>query len=341
MFTLAFTLLYVGAKYLTLRRSTEKIGSLDETSETEVDIQDAAPASFQFYIEDTEENDVFFNNVLIEEYITLPYVLEEIANDTNTSIDQLVEETENEIVPSTQDSERVKVIHVNRDPSSNLQAIYVNIGNEEKNLRVVEHFHDFLLSDRIPFLEDKDIFIFKTPYIVEMDSVDTEDFPQNIESIHNWSPLRSGIEGIVLGLVIATAFFIAFNFFSKKLSYFFFYTIFDEDYFILVDKNIENQQEITDILSYPKEKNIVILQENNLETVYPEFERTFNSLIENKYLSQVDNLMNIQDPKAVDQLVYVVKEGETKRTWYNKQRKIEKSFSTPVVVIQINRTKAS
>ena len=294
-------------------------------------------ASFQFYIEDAEDGDVFSNNVLIEEYITLPHVLEEVAEVTNTSIDQLVEETGNEIVPGTQSSDRIKVIHVNRDTSSNLQAIYVNVGDEQRNLRIINYFHDFIQDESIPFLEDKNVFIFKQPYIVDFDDEDETDLTQNVESISSWSPVRTIVEGIILGVVLSIVILVISGFFSRKLSYFFFYTLLDEDYFILMDKHLNNHEEVYDVLRNPFEKNTVVLQEKNIEPSNQEFESIFRDLVDKPSVAQVENFMSIASPKEVDQLVYIVKEGETSRDWYNKQRKVEKAYDIPVVVIQINQ----
>lgn len=344
LMTMAFTVLYVGREYLVIKSSDEKIESIhtegieNTGEESDIKIQDVAPASFQFYIENAEDNRVFSNNVLIEEYLTLPYVLEEVAESTNTSIDSLVKETNNEIAPSTPTSDRIKVIHVNRDTNSNLQAIYVNVGNEQANMRIIRYFQKIVQDGSIPFLEDKDVYIFKRPYIVDFADEDEDELTQQAETLSNWNPIKSIIVGIIIGGVLSIGLLVFFNMFSKTLRYFFFYTILDDDYFILVDNQLDNEDEISSILLHPKGKNTIILKEDNLEQNNQKFENFLNSLIKNNNIVQYNHFSNIDMPNELDQIVYIVKEGITKREWYNKQRKMEKQYNIPTIVIQINES---
>ena len=338
--TLLVAGLFVGKQFMSLyvNNNQNNKGIIDdEKRELLTNIQSSKPARVQLYIENAEDKTPFTNEGIVQAYLVLPEVLEETANATGIPIDSLIETTQNEIYVDTRDNP-INFIRVGSDSKSGFINIRANIGNEEDNLKLISYYEELLSSSDVHFLENTEIYTYTAPYFVDEEEElllgEEEQFKSPTHLL-----VKSGVIGVVLGLMFSVILLIILNFFSKKLHYSFFYTVFDEDYFVLIDQKVDNKKEVGDLLNYPTDKRTIVLYENNLETVNESFENKFKELLGNNHVQQAENLWNVSDFQAADQIVYVIKEGQTNRDWYNRQRKLLKAYHIPVTVIQINKQK--
>ena len=65
--------------------------------------------------------------------------------------------------------------------------------------------------------------------------------------------------------------------------------------------------------------------------------KTWKNFIKNYPVKQTHNLIETENLKQVERLVYIILENETTRNWYNTQREMERSYNLPVFVVQMNQ----
>jgi len=297
---------------------------------------EARQANFKFYIEDNE-NDVFINNLLIGEYFTTPEILEDASNETNTNLKEIVKETDNEAIIANNQSAPEQIIGVNRNGSTHIHTFYVNIGSESDNLRIANYYYDYLTENNIPFLDDKTIYVFQEPEILELD--EEEENVRETTNNHSviYDVILSLIVGALFGIIAVILVLFVLTLFSKKLIYSFSYSTLEEDYFFLIDSQIEYSKEnLEELLSLPPNARKVIINENDNVIQNSEFNDIKTNLDNTENIEVVNNILEIEAPEEMDRIIYIIKENITSRKWYNNQRKLSKNLGVPVVIIQVN-----
>lgn len=304
-----------------------------EEPEEEVLIAEAPPVNFHFYIEDADE-DVFTNNSLMDQYVTLPRILQDASEATKTNLSEVVEETKNTALVNYNESGNTNIIGVTKNNSSVLHEFYVNVGNEESNMAIAEYYFNLFTEGEIPFLEDKIVYVFQNPEVEEIDEVDSF----NVTAVEEISIVQTVIVGIIFGGIVTVGILVLLSFLTKKLHYFFSYTLKADDYFVLIDEKFINLSEMNQLLSnYTKTNNVVITQ-NPGKSHNNNFNDLIKELLNKDSFEKYDSVFEIPDFQNIDQIIYIVEEGSTSRAWYEKQRKYDNLFGLPTIVIQVNKT---
>lgn len=295
---------------------------------------DSEPATFRFFVE-SDDGKAFTNNLLIEQYITRTEILGTVSRQTNTQLKDLVEETGNKALVDYNESGESKIIGIARDGNSHLLEFYVNIGNESDNLEIADYYYEYIAEGNIPFISNKTMFVFHEPKIKEF--ADEIAFDSIGSKVRTSSILKDTIIGLLIGGVAVTGLLLVVTFLSRKIKYSFSYSLMEDDYFFLVDKKLNFQDELEQILSTPKDSNRIIMTESTsedfnhqLENILPELTNNLNGIIRNNFL-EIDN------PDEVDRIIYIILENETSREWYNKQRRLERAYTIPSTIVQINK----
>lgn len=323
--TLALATIFV---VVSKRNMDTQLTNLKEEADELVFEIDSRPASFQFYIE-LMDGTSFHNNTLIEQYITTPEQLQEASNETNTKLINLVRETENKALVDYSDSGETKIIGITRDTNTNLMEFYVNVGNENDNMKIANYYFNYLLNDNVPFLSDKEITIFYEPAIVKLDEdLETED--TEISTTSSFNLWKNAFIGLVVGLVVTTGLLLFYTFVSKKLKYSFSYSIKADDYFILSDNRLKNEDELTELFNQTNNSDTKTISETDLT------DRKVLVNVSNNNMDSYRSILEIPNLEEATRIIYIIEENKTNRSWYNNQRNLEKAYDVPVIVLQIN-----
>lgn len=295
---------------------------------------DSEPAHFRLYIEYPDNSITFTNSSLIEQYITRPEVLKEASQVTETNLDKIVEETENKAIVYYNESGETKVIGVTRDASTNLHEFYVNVGNEKDNLKIANYYYDYFSNGQIPFLENKTLYFIHDAKIKEYGDYLTFN---SLKESNQKSLVKELIIGVVLGSVISLGLILVFSFLSKKLKYSFTYSIRESDYLYVINQKEAYKEELLEFISTPKNNNHVVIQEGNNSNLNNYLDELLNASDKDKHIQKVKSILEIENNKEIDRLIYIIQENETTRKWYNKQRLIDRLYNMPTVIVQINK----
>jgi len=329
--TIIFTLVFVWSNH---RSTTVEIDdNVNQTEENNFAV-DSEPAIFRFFVENND-GDAFTNNLLIEQYITRSTVLEMASNASDTNLKELIEETGNKAIVDYNESGETKIIGVARDGNSHLLEFYVNVGNETDNLNIANFYYDYISEDNIPFIANKSKFVFHDPRIKEL-SDDIIFESSDLDDSASSNIIKDIVIGLIVGGAITSGILILLTFMSKKLIYSFSYSLREDDYFFLVDNKLDYKEELKQIIANPTETNNVIIQEDGL----PLDNKYLNEIVARSVNSQIINkfgsFLDVSKPDNVDRIVYIIQENRTSRNWYNKQRRLEKTYEIPTVIIQVN-----
>lgn len=338
--TLFFGLLFTGIEYIINQRDKSMVDNFEiETNGAKVEV-DAAPGIFQFYIEDSD-GDVFINNALIEEIITLPEALHEASIQTRTNLEEFIEYTGNKSITTasgtTDKQDADKVIGVSRDVDSQVMTFYVNIGSEADNIKIAEYYYDFIVAEQTTILSDKIVYTLLEPELVENDSEEIAIDKEKTKVINLKRIFFVVISSSILGLFLTIGLLILLSFFSKKLHYFFTYTIKNQDLFLLVDEKTLLKDELTALFNSDLMNHNRFIEETGQALNGRSYNGLFEEVLGNTTVDTHSNVFEIEDTTEVERIVYIVNEGETSREWYNRQRKAELLYHFKPIVIQVNK----
>lgn len=315
--------------YTTFEENKESVNVIEETKTEETAQLDAYPATFKFYVK-RKDGDPFSNSALIEEYLLRPEILADLSNKTNIELLDYINESGNKIAAHYSATGEAKNIGITRNSDTNVHELQVNIGNESNNLQIAEEINAMLLANEIPFLEEEKIISFQEPALTEVKAVAKAPQEMSDELPTETSIVRSILLGTLFGAVVTTAILLIFSFLSKNLKYSFSYSTNEKDYFFLADKVLDNKEELAQILKASEVVNQVVLIEDINS-------KTWKNFIKNYPVKQTHNLIETENLKQVERLVYIILENETTRNWYNTQREMERSYNLPVFVVQMNQ----
>lgn len=286
------------------------------------------PAKFNVYIEDNQDNP-FINNLLLQEEFTTPQVLAQVSEETNTNLNELVENTLNRVYVDYTPAGHMNIVSVTRNGSSQIHEIAVNVGDIEENLNIANYYFDYLLDGNVSFLEDKEIYVFREPTAFEQDDEQNSGIGTNLNG-NGSNLIVLGLAGAVFGAV-ATLFLMFFlALFSKKLVYSFSYFVHENNYFVLVNNKSDKEEQLDLLLGTPQTANKVAVIENTASN-----EATLGR--DSKGLTVVNHVLEIGNLDAVDRLVLIIEEGQTTREWYNTQRILAEKHAAPIYIVQINQ----
>lgn len=297
------------------------------------EISEARPASFYFYLED-EEGDAFSNSLIIEQYILSTDTLKNISKELNNDLVKLIDYNSNTIKVYYNESGESKIIGVTRNESTNLLELSVNVGNDRENMVISRYFYDFINSERIPFLVDKNVYFFNKPSFKKIDrqyDVLAEDaliVPKN-------NLLKDIVKSVLLGIFVTVVGLLLFTLFTKKLKYIFSYYIKDSDRILLIDHNYYTVDDLVHFIKSSKSDKRVIVFENES----PILINLFKKIQFDTNLYQVSDIDEVLQISYVNEIIYIIEENNTSRTWYRRQRKLDKFHELPISLVQINNPK--
>lgn len=324
------TVLFTGIYLLTYDNTSaenEETGSVYDP-----DLHDGN-AYFKFYIED-ENQQPFTNTVILNQYIRLDETLLSISEQTNTDLFESYKEQEVNLL--LEPLETIPVIEIRRDSSSHMLTFYARLEDEDANLRIANYVFEQFANKTVPFLMNKDLYIFSEPRVFNNP---VEPTPQDVFSVLS---ARSLVLIVVVILVFSIILTILFNLggelFSKKLNFSFAYSTNESAEFYLYSKEMDNEYETTKFLSAPGFTNKLIISQSTLSDFIKMTEQSSedNLVIDTTKLHVHNQLENIEGLDKITEIILVVLAGETDRNWYNEQRRIASLYRKPVKVLQIN-----
>lgn len=260
---------------------------------------------FDLFIENSDDS-MFSNPSIIRENIVLSGLHEQIEDELNIPLTVEDEET----------AETEFKYHLHRDSNSGRYTFIVNLDNMEDSELLANRFYDAFDNNEISVIDDKDITLFSEPYFVDEENGEESYLEQ--ESYFN---VKNLIVFAVFSAIIAVGYIILKDLFSKTINYYFSYDADKVNQFILIDKQLNNFNDI-DVIK-DSATNTLYLSDNSSESL---------AGIETKSLDQTDG----QLIKTFDDVVIFVVPFETRKKWYRKQKEIIEWFDKPVKVIQVN-----
>lgn len=286
---------------------------------------DARPGNFNFYVK-KKDGGPFISSALILEYLIRPEILTEVSTTSNIDLLEIIDETNNTSKLFSTEESPAKVVSIERNGGTNIHELYVNVGNEEDNLEIAESFYAILASNTVPFLEEERFISFQEPQIIA-----ARNAPVNVSNENKANnTARNIMIGSILGIFVTGAILVVGTLISKKLRYSFSYTTNENDFIFIADKQLNNYDEFFNILQATNENNQVVLSDSN--TV----DNTLHDFFTQHQIKSYDSLIDVERLNKVERLVYIISENQTDRSWYNKQRQMERSYDIPVFIIQIN-----
>lgn len=336
-----------------LNRESTDVSENVQNEETEFSV-----AYFQYYVE--RPDGVSFTNLnIIKEYFTRDDLLEEMSTELNLSLEQVALEEEEgfnilgdlEFEESDEISEDMlldidTLMEINNDfillnmyrgETSHLYTFTVTSNNESRNLEISEYFYDFVSNDKVPFYQDKNIYLFAEPQLAE-DKIRIDDTVEiDTENEEENSLVLNLIASYILAFILVLGFYVLKSLFSNKLIYSFSYLWSENHLFFLFDPMLGNKNELTQFLSYPENREKIIITEqelsNNLENLL-----SVNNFNLETNLSVYHNVTDVKLDSEVEEIILLVNEGETSRKWYKEQQKLLSIYNHAIVkIVQMNK----
>lgn len=327
----------------TLKAEVPKDGQDNFEPTAEEILDDAQPAYFQIFVE-REDGTAYGNPYIINQYFNLDSVKEKAEKTTGIDIKSVEEE-----VYLNKLNEEIKVINVVRNEDSYLLTAYFNLGNERNNLTLAEYYYNVLFSNEFSILQDKKVYIFEEPQIVQKNEAELTLEKREEEKIEEYSGLtnilkqsKNLITGLIFGIVTMIGFALLKVIFGKTLDYAFGYEIEENDRFILSDDRLNNQDLVTQFLAMPLQGQKVILSEKNIN---PKIKHrlTQNNFLtfdknqkEKVILKQMNSLSEITRDTIISELIILIIPETTTRKWYQEQIQFAEINELTVKIIQMN-----
>lgn len=307
-------------------------------------INDIQPAYYQVFIE-YEDGIEFGNSSIIEEYFTLDSVQENVKKELNIDLKAIKKELIEELALPV--AEELKLITVTRGNSSYLWTATFNVGNEKDNLKLAQYYFDLLLSDEIALLNDKKVYVFEEPRLLEdmttkEAAAELAEDKKGSRTSFTMSYVRNGIIGLVLGSVAMIGILLLKVIYGKKLEYAFGYEIADDYKFVLYDQKLNNLALVHQLIAHPAGENKLILSEISLtphlkdllsKTNFLTFAKESNEMTK---LTELHSFAEIEPQTVLSEVVIVVLPGLTTRQWYNEQLQFVEMNEITAKVIQLN-----
>lgn len=329
---------FVWSSYQANVKQLENMDKIENVENVEKDdasdfVVESEPAFFRFVVE-YEDGSLFNNPLLIEEYLLQEDILKLASTGSNINLVKVIENTENNVLVDINDYGYSKVVGVYRDDATYINEFYVNVGNRKENLRIANFFYNYINEGNIPFIADKKLYFYEEPSILPIEKEDSNVLESESKQT-NFNLIKNVAIGSILGVLVTIAGLLGLTFLSRKLKYSFSYTIQEDDYYFLVDNKLEYEEELKKLLFSPTSSNRVLVREKNSDTGY--FDKILENVSDKESIEQKNNFLSIESPNQIERLIYIVEEDITSRNWYNTQRKLDRAYDVPTIVIQVNQ----
>ncbi|MFL2072615.1 hypothetical protein ACEN32_09930 [Marinilactibacillus psychrotolerans] len=281
-------------------------------------------AQLDMYIEQ-ENLGAFANSYLLETLVTEPEVVEEISTSTNVDIMSVLNRfsENNEPIYSTEDP-----INIERNTSSNIMSLTVNVGSDEENLKVADAYYNWFDKADSPFFQDKDVFLINEPELINDSLNSNQSNSISIKTTIIWVILGL-IFGIVIGLMVAVLKVI----FSDIIKYSFTYGWNSNDIYIKEKQSTPVTKIAHSILSSQAD-SLAILTEKTLSSELINEISKFNS----KNFVIYNDIANISIDSNIEEFIFIVERNKTTKKWYIKQRNDLKLYpNSRVKIVEIEK----
>ena len=265
------------------------------------------PAQFDIYLEE-ELQGAFTNSYLLEIMLTQEEVIREIENMTQIDIETVLEEfaEENDTIYTPEDP-----INIERNTSSNLMEITVNIGSDEENLAVADAYTEWLGDNEVEFFSNKEVYILSYPALIEED-----DLSLTIGQISMRNVIIQAIMSIVIGFGIGIFLAVLKVLLSNKIQYGFTYGWSSDDIYMKEKSGASVDKIAFDILNSHFD-SLVVLSENDLDQTLKDKIVHYDS----KNVKITKQISELPISEQYNEFVFLIKRNETTKDWYHSQRR--------------------
>lgn len=267
----------------------------------------SVPVEFETYIEQELEG-AFANSYLLEILMTQPDVVNEIEAETQVDITSELEEfaEENEPIYTPDDP-----INVERNPSSNVMEMTIDVGTDEENFAVAEAYETWLTTNESEFFDNKDVYIITAPDFMEEDEL--ANISNNVTTL---TLLLQFVVGLIIGLIVGFGVAVLKVLLSDKIQYGFTYGWASKDIYIKEQEQVSDQKIAHDILSSDLNSLVVLSEQKLSESLEVELDK-----VDSKQFSVEKEISQLSLDKTVDEFIIIVTRHHTTKDWYQAQRK--------------------
>lgn len=311
--------------------------------------RDTSVSYFQYYSE-REDGSALTNLSVVREFFTRESVMKDWSRRLDVPLENIAVEGElmfvddeledTEVVSGEQaesvrtvDPEDIVNINMYKGDYSHLFTLTVTSQSETKSLEIVEYYFDLIENDEVPFYENKNIYVFQEPQIMENlirvdDMVEIEIEKPTSVSIVNI------VVGYVLSFIIVVGLFVLKSLFSGKLLYSFSYLWDEKQSFLLYSPKYNNVDELQQFIKYPDNNKVYLTEDHLSDTQYKDLSG-INILSESMIYQNLTEV-NLNDP--IDEIILLVVEGETSRKWYREQQRLLSIYNeSQIKIVQLNK----
>lgn len=298
----------------------------NNSNKESVDIQqDARMATFVFYVENAQQNVYVNSNFLDSIFLSQEYI-NRAEVETDVEISELIEKQINsDFVPTLLDR---GYIGVGRDVHNETMMFQAKLGTEEENLAVANYFYDLVINDEISFLANKEVYLVREPYLIEMVEENVSASNETNAETSVIVTVLKGIIFVIVGLFVGIIFAFLYHLFTSKINYSFSYEFDETDVFFVIRD--ETEELITTIVNPNYGQKLIVSEENLPDSLKAAVQKNDES---NYHFS--NNLIMENPEQDFKEIVFVIIENQTDKRWYYKQREILKKFNRPVKIIQV------
>lgn len=344
MLRIILTSLMLGTVFAVLLLFLNKDSEGNQTGE-DTQNKEATIAYIQYYSE-REDGTPLTNLSVVREYFAREDLVKEWAEELDIPLEnisfegKLLLNDEKDTINETLDEETLEnsdedTVNINmyKAEYSHLFTLTADSPSESKSFEIVKFYFDLLENEEIPFYQDKNVYIFQEPKLMEgLIRVD-ETMDIEVEAPTSINML-SIIAAYVLSFILVLGLFILKTLFSNELVYSFSY-LWDESHsFLLFSPNDNNFDELQQFLKYPSNKKVYLMETPLSDNYLSYFERIYPV----KELTVFSSLSEADLNNPIDEIILLVSEGETKRKWYKEQQKLLSIYNeSNVKIVQLNK----
>lgn len=286
--------------------------------------KDSRMASFVFYVENSLQG-VYNNSNFLDTVFLSEEFVQGAEKETGVEIGKLIDEQLNsDFVPTLLDR---GYIGVGRDVHDETLLFQANLGSEEENLAVANYYYNLVINDEIPFLQNKEVYVVRKPYLVDLEENLANSDPAATTPSLAVTILKGMIFGIV-GLVIGIIFVFLYHLLTKKINYSFSYEFDIDDQFYIERKD---RATFLSTLLHPNFGKKLILCQQDLSV---DLQKDIKKYEKENY-SFTNQLAKINPNENFQEIIFVIVENQTDKEWYYRQREALKSFSERIKIIQV------
>lgn len=308
-----------------------------EIEKPDLSLDDTNKAVFEIYIEN-EDGTMFTNNNLLNGLFSNEPFVEKIESETDVDLSEV-----KELFVELGLEDQITPVHAFRN-NNGVITVSIRTGNENDNLKVAEFIFDTIMGGNINFLNNKILYPFVEPKLLE-DSDEDDELVQINESIQSenflLTQVRNGVFGIIIGVVISTGLAFIRAILAEKLNYSFAYHVKENQGFFLFDNELNNASHVAKFIGIPYKSKKAILAEAPLSDtdkmmITDDQYLTFEMKEEKTSLLQMQSLTEIDVKNDVSEVILIIKPSKTTRKWYQDQRELLELYDIPAKIIQIN-----